>query len=435
MKIVARIREPEKITARFKEVVLSKADRYDEGYEDGEKAGYSEGYAEGEKHGADVTSSFYDDRISAELAEVNDVIQTHGDSKAETLEQISKAVSTTIGAASMKAQTVGYAQGVDDTNAQRDAKDAAYLNDINEVLQDYGRVADDLGSVDETFRESIEINMEFKYGIGYANGTKDANEERDAVDASRLAEINTALTANGGTAAETLDGVDEKIPEVHTAGVKSEYDRFWDAYQVNGTATNYNGAFSGARWNDDTFTPKYDIVPSAAQSMFWSSGINDLVGALEKHGVKLDFSKCNSFAQTFAYSKMPEIGEVYAIGKYLSATFSNTTYLHTIQKIRVNANTTYNAAFSSATALENITFEGTIAQSGLNFQWSTKLSRASIENIIATLSATASGKSITLSKVAVNTAFETSAGAADGSTSDAWKTLIGTKTNWTISLV
>ena len=50
------------------------------------------------------------------------------------------------------------------------------------------------------------------------------------------------------------------------------------------------------------------------------------------------------------------------------------------------------------------------------------------------LTDTASGKTITFSKTAVNKAFETSAGANDGSTSAEWLALVGTKPNWTISL-
>ena len=50
------------------------------------------------------------------------------------------------------------------------------------------------------------------------------------------------------------------------------------------------------------------------------------------------------------------------------------------------------------------------------------------------LSDTASGKTLTLSLTAVNNAFETSAGAKDGSTSAEWTALVDAKTNWTITL-
>jgi hypothetical protein len=211
----------------------------------------------------------------------------------------------------------------------------------------------------------------------------------------------------------------------HAAGAKSEYDRFWDAYQSSGAARDYQGAFSGTCWTDVTFTPKYDIKPLSAQNMFWNSRVTDLVAALERQGITLDFSQTSNYAQLFTYSTISRVGEVKAAGRYLNVPFSNTNYLHTIEKLIVSENTTYNSAFNSANALVEIRFEGAIGQSGLNFQWSTKLSRESIESIIAALSATASGKSITLSKTAVNAAF----------TTDEWNALAGTKTNWTIGLV
>jgi hypothetical protein len=84
--------------------------------------------------------------------------------------------------------------------------------------------------------------------------------------------------------------------------------------------------------------------------------------------------------------------------------------------------------------LENIRVRGRIVKS-TNFQWSTKLSKDSIISIINALSTTTSGLSITLSKVAVNKAFETSEGANDGSTSAEWLNLIATRPNVSFNLV
>lgn len=65
----------------------------------------------------------------------------------------------------------------------------------------------------------------------------------------------------------------------------------------------------------------------------------------------------------------------------------------------------------------------------------TELSKASIENIMGCLSAEVTGKTLTLPLAAVNTAFETSPGAADGSASAEWLALVDAHSNWTISLV
>ena len=64
-------------------------------------------------------------------------------------------------------------------------------------------VLDVLPSLAEAFNE------------GHAAGAAQSKAECEAKDAVRLAAINAALSANGATAAETLDDVDEKIPEVH----------------------------------------------------------------------------------------------------------------------------------------------------------------------------------------------------------------------------
>ena len=88
-------------------------------------------------------------------------------------------------------------------------------------------------------------------------------------------------------------------------------------------------------------------------------------------------------------------------------------------------------------ASENISFvEGSvIGKNGFDVQYSTSLTRQSIENIIAALSTTTSGLTVTISKAAVNTAFETATDAADGASSQAWNDLIATRANWTISLI
>lgn len=122
----------------------------------------------------------------------------------------------------------------------------------------------------------------------------------------------------------------------------------------------------------------------------------------------------------------------------ISYLFSGCTALKTIPKLSLKniQNTSYNVsnAFTNCTALENITFEGEIIVSGMTLQYSKLLSKESIISLINALSATTTGRKVTLSKTAVNNAFETSEGAADGSTSAEWLELIATKSNWTISL-
>ena len=90
-------------------------------------------------------------------------------------------------------------------------------------------------------------------------------------------------------------------------------------------------------------------------------------------------------------------------------------------------------AFQQMGGLVSITIEGAIGQT-TSFEWSTRLNRASITSVINALSTTTTGLTVTLSKTAVNKAFETSEGAADGSTSAEWLALVATRSNWTIAL-
>lgn len=69
----------------------------------------------------------------------------------------------------------------------------------------------------------------------------------------------------------------------------------------------------------------------------------------------------------------------------------------------------------------------------ISFEW-LALDKASTKSIINALSNTATGQTLTLNIAAVNTAFETSSAAKDGSTSTEFAALVATKTNWTIVL-
>ena len=89
--------------------------------------------------------------------------------------------------------------------------------------------------------------------------------------------------------------------------------------------------------------------------------------------------------------------------------------------------------FELAEKLREIRFKGSIP-CNLKFPVS-PLSKDSMLSVFSCLSADVSGKTLTLNKEAVDKAFETSPGAADGSTSAEWLALVAEHSNWTISLV
>lgn len=252
----------------------------------------------------------------------------------------------------------------------------------------------------------------------------------------------TGFTQGRETGEKT--GYTQGLAEGIEQGKQAQYDEFWDSYQENGAKKRYEYSFAGTGWDDNTFKPKYDLILGlgySGTSMFQLTGITDLSAALKKQGVKLDTTLCGWFGSMFMGSqlitKIPEINCTHAMDYDggLQMTFYNATALQTIEKLIVFEDTTYHTTFTYCNSLENLNIEGVIGQNGFDVGWSKKLSKASIISIITHLSDSASGKSITISKTAVNNGFETSAGAADGSTSEEWVTLITAKSNWTINLI
>ena len=186
----------------------------------------------------------------------------------------------------------------------------------------------------------------------------------------------------------------------YNEGQQAEYDRFWDSFQQSGTRRNYPYAFGGSCWKDDTFNPKYDII------------INNLCTNMFAYSSQITSTKVPIIIDSSGYST----------GVFLSC-----TRLKTIPSLKVcETNQTFSTWFQDCTALENITFtKDSVVAASISFQWSTKLTKASIESIFGALSASASGKSLSLPKTAVNNAF----------TDAEWATLVATKSNWTINLI
>ena len=227
--------------------------------------------------------------------------------------------------------------------------------------------------------------------------------------------------------------------EGYEAGKQAEYDAFWDGYQENGERKNYNYGFAGYGWTDENFRPAYNINPINITRMFSGTGIKDVKKALEDAGVTLDVSQAVSTSYFMDDYPMTERMPVIDTSSITSLQYfiNNCAYLKYIEKIILKADgsqavSTY--TLGNCPSLEEVRFEGVIGKSGLNVQRSTKLSRESIISIINCLSTTTSGLSVTLSKKAVDKAFETSKGANDGSTSKEWMDLLSAYDNWTIAL-
>lgn len=188
-------------------------------------------------------------------------------------------------------------------------------------------------------------------------------------------------------------------------GMQTEYDRFWDAYQQNGNKTNYDQAFAYTHWTDETYNPKYDIVCNGS----------------------------NSTRQAFYNGRMTSTKVPIRVkNTELNATFTGSS-VKTIPLLELDGITGIrNNPFSGCSALENITIEGSI-EADISFQWSTKLSNASIWSIAMALAwmntdAGENNRTLTLSQTAVDNAFPDI---------DEWESglLLNIPDNWSITLV
>ncbi len=232
--------------------------------------------------------------------------------------------------------------------------------------------------------------------------------------------------ANGFSEGEK-EGFDKGKSEGLEQGKKLEYDVFWDNAQNYGNRESHSYAFAGAGWNDNNFKPKYNMRVTNAQYMFRYTAIEHLAEILASQKVIIDFSAITNTDRMFADGALVHIGECdFTNTKNVASTFANARSLQTIDKIIVNESNVFDTTFTNCAALDKVAFDGVIGKS-INFQWS-PLSKKSFENIIPHLSENVTGQTATFKKSAVIAAF--------GSTTSAeWLALVGSKSNWTISLV
>lgn len=225
----------------------------------------------------------------------------------------------------------------------------------------------------------------------------------------------------------------EDYDNVYEAGKKSEWDAFWEKFQKGGTRTQYPNAFSYSELTDDTFKPKYDLNVTDAYYMFFGNcGITDL----KNLDVKLDFSQCDDLRFAF-YGMMntdrgiglKRVGVIDGRASHreiytFQGAFEWDIYLEEIEKIIVSEDGSqgFMNAFNACYSLKEIRFEGVIGQD-ISFA-DCPLSRASIESIMAALSPTTSGKTLTLSAGAVSNAFS----------SAEWSALKATRPNWSFNV-
>lgn len=220
---------------------------------------------------------------------------------------------------------------------------------------------------------------------------------------------------------------DEVYEAGKAAGSDSQYDTFWDAFQQNGTRTNYARAFyENVGWNATTFRPKYDIVPKYGgeilQAFYKTGDIGDLNAILEDCGVVLDLSKCEELNGVFygaGITTLPVI-DCSSCLSFIS-TFGSNNMVSITEVRNVQETATFNTASFSALLLEEVRFTGTIGTS-ISFQEAPRLSVDSIKNIISHLKNYAGTDDESTYKITIRSerwdALEASGSAPNGGT---WK--------------
>lgn len=187
------------------------------------------------------------------------------------------------------------------------------------------------------------------------------------------------------------EGLSEGYEHGFEEGRISFYDEFWIEYLDGGNRENYIRAFCGPGWNDITFKPKQNIIPTLATHMFERSHITNLTEKINECGIKLDFSYCTNISQMFLNNsiivRIPEINtSSLPYGTSLSNLFNGCKNLITIDNLHLRSDFKYdNSTFGNCFALRDLNITGTIGQNGFVVSWCHELSKDSLLNILNAL--------------------------------------------------
>lgn len=200
----------------------------------------------------------------------------------------------------------------------------------------------------------------------------------------------TAISECGIEASEdeTLNTLVPKVLNIKSSG---DDRAFWNIYQDNGNRIDYNHAFAGVGWNDNTFKPCYDIKPKNAYMMFRESEITSL-----PEGINFDFSTCSDLSYTFSLCQISKLGTISVINcSSLANTFRSASLLKKIDLLVVDEKNKFSNAFYGCTSLEDIRVSGIIANNGFDISASLLLTVESLNSIINALADKSADKSTT----------------------------------------
>lgn len=229
--------------------------------------------------------------------------------------------------------------------------------------------------------------------------------------------------------------ISDACVEKFEAGKNQEWSDFWDEFQQKGTRTAYNYAFARPVWNDKTFKPKYNIVPTGSPtSMFYQANVTNLKTRLEEMGVTLDTSQVTNSSTMFYEMRTECLPVIDLTGCDVLTTAFIGSYIPTIEKLilREDGSQTFTQTFQNAILLENIVIEGVI---GTTFSMvnSGLLTVESMINVISALKNYKGTENDLRYKVLFHTnawaRLESSGAAPNGST---WKTYVQDVLGWNV---
>lgn len=297
--------------------------------------------------------------------------------------------------------------------AAREIRDGVYYTISNRPPYTFTLVNDGYWGISVRNEDSTNWNDDTQLQIEIGSSATAYEKYQTATE--HIADSNGIVMVNSISPNMTIISDEYMTVEYRRSwGMQAEYDKFWDKFQNFGNRTNYRYAFysvNSAAWDDTSYNPKYPIIcdtnSSSADSMFYGAMITD---------TKVDIDISN------------------ASGSY---TFINCSNLKTIRKLTVSEKTKFNRWFEGCTALENIVFEGLIAND-INLQWSTKLTWDSFLSVYDCAyngaGMTGNNFTVTFARALINRLFETSPGANDGESSPTWEVYEGMAL-FTIALV
>ena len=99
----------------------------------------------------------------------------------------------------------------------------------------------------------------------------------------------------------------------------------------------------------------------------------------------------------------------------------------------MNADSNVNQMFHMCYRLAEVRFKGTLKVS-LSLNKAQQITKATIDSVVSCLADDATGKWVSFNQKRINSLYETSEGAADGSSSAEWQAVVDRKPNWTFTL-